>query len=122
MCFVALNNNIVYIVTSGSKEQSNKVMSDWRALNYNTTAHNLILYVKLFRQAVGLPSGISLEEEFELLHGHYGAKLYTSGKFLEAMSEVKREYDKAKKILPDFSTWAAECGCTVEETDRVLYI
>jgi len=69
-----------------------------------------------------LPPDISLDDELKLLHDRYGVPLYDSEEFSEVMSEAKKEYDKAKKVLPNFVTWATECGCTVEETDRVLFI
>jgi len=122
MCFIALDNNIVYIVSSGNRELSDTIMTGWKELCRKTHTYNIVLYAKLYKQVLGLPSDISLDDEFKLLHDRYGTPLYDSDEFSEVMSEGKKEYDKAKKVLPNFVTWATERGCTVEETDRVLYI
>jgi len=122
MCFIAIDGGNVYIVSSRSKELSDTIMAGWKERCRKTHTYNVVLYAKLYKQVLRLPPDISLDDEFELLHDRYGAPLYDSDKFTESVSEAKKEYDKAKKALPNFVTWATECGCTVEETDRVLYI
>lgn len=122
MCFLAIDNGNVYVVSSGDKELSDTIILDWKNSHRERVTYNIVLYDKIYRQRLGLPSDISLDDELKLLHDRYGVPLYDNNKFLEAMSEVKREYDKAKRESSHFVTWATERGCTVEETDRVLYV
>ena len=122
MCFIALDNNIVYIVSSSNRKLSDTIMAGWRELCRKTYTYNTVLYDELYKQVLELPPDIFLDDEFKILHDRYGAPLYDSDEFSEVMSEAKKEYDKVKKVLPNFVTWATERGCIVEETDRVLYI
>lgn len=122
MCFIAIDGGNVYIVSSSNRKLSDTIMAGWRELCRKTYTYNTVLYDKLYKQVLELPPDIPLDDEFKLLHDRYGTPLYNNDKFLELMSEAKKEYDKAKKVLPNFVTWATEHGCTVEEVDRVLYI
>lgn len=116
MKLIALGETIAYIVTG---KDTKKLSDEWEVLCRETAEYNLRVFGETYRVALGLPSGISPEEESKLVCEKYGKRPVDNPDFVRDIDIGNKEF-KGKCILVTteiFLEFAKSYNCKLEQAD-----
>lgn len=95
----------VYRIKHKSLEHIEAALVDWNRLTDEAIKISSRAYIKAYREALGIPTDISIDDEAAFIHKTYGVKPYESQEFVDKLHDALG-YKRGK--LPDFVAWLRE--------------
>lgn len=116
MKLIALGESTAYIVTG---KEAKKLAEEWKVLCQKTTDYNFGMFDEAYRVALGLPAGITTEEESKLVCKKYGKRPVDNPEFIRDIGIGNKEFKKECILITTevFLEFAKSYNCKLEQVD-----
>ena len=118
MKYIAISSDEAYIIKAKKLEE---IIDLWHNLCEERNRFNFNLYTKIYREKLGIPVDVSIEEEGNLIHEKYGNMPVANHDFVNALGKFRTAYNKHWLAPVDFREWAEERGCKLEEVTVIEF-
>lgn len=116
MKLIALGKTTAYIITG---KETKKLSDGWEVLCQKTSEYNLKVFEKTYREALGLPLGISPEEESKLVCEKYGKRPVDNPEFVRDIGIGNKRFEEQHLSITTevFLEFAKSYNCKLEQVD-----
>jgi len=115
---IIVRDDLFYIIEGMSEE----VATELHNIIVSTGRKNTDLYFTTYRTIMGLPTGITMKEERQILAERYGEDIINNEKFVSDTRLAQKEFESKKTTLPDLIGWLERLGVKVTLANEIFYV